>query len=59
MKELHFLLPAEVEMTEAALYYEACTAHVPIIGLINAHSQSDLRRGLYNSERKDSHQETL
>jgi hypothetical protein len=24
MKELNFLLPAEVEMTEAALYYESC-----------------------------------
>ena len=28
MKELHFLLPAEVEMAEAALYYEACAARL-------------------------------
>ena len=28
MKELRFLLPAEVEMTEAALYYEACAARL-------------------------------
>ena len=28
MKELNFLLPAEVEMTEAALYYEACAAQL-------------------------------
>ncbi len=28
MKELNFLLPAEVEMTEAALYYEARAAQL-------------------------------